>query len=713
MKKDKNNKKNKDKDKDNELIKKYNSRISLIDYYITKNINSLVKSKTEYNFIKNNNYLLGLTNNLGKNSLNILLENSNYEIIKKLIEYDVRIINYKNTMEQNLLQSLITYEENYPLINKILEQQSTNIFTDYNEYNNFKIKILSNKDINGIDLIDQCIELIKLSVNFNIERIIPIISILKSINNLDKEDIFIIITKLCREITNSKLLFAIIKQINPTHIDIYPDEHNYTCIDYLILEDNIEILDYLIDRIDHIYFVNYEENSIFLLLNNINNNNLNINQSHNKLIEIIFRILAKSNINKMKDMYNENILLKLLSMYVIDKSTIKESIDYFDIFEQNINGENIYQLLIKKYYSDIEYILDKEYLIDSQIKYTKIVNINITSINFNLDIKKYLVETHYGLFNSDALHNMIYTTIILERNDIMIPYIIEPDSNFLNNEKNLLQSNNDKDILGLIKVYFYYFNTWLPHLVIWKDKTNYYIHPQLINWLKDNTLTKRFIYLKLSIIATSKIQGNLRHANLILIDNQKKIVERFEPYGEIYFANGVELNGIIETEIANKIGYKFIFIQSYPGFQIRSNEYDNQNKSYGDPGGYCLAWCFLYLELKLYYENEILPKLIDKIKDKKIINILVNDNNLIIKLINNYIINTLTKDFPKLKDDIQQNLYMTFIRYYAKKLDNYKNKLIKKYGFNLSTIYHLNLNDENNKKIISKINKDIEKYNIL
>ena len=62
----------------------------------------------------------------------------------------------------------------------------------------------------------------------------------------------------------------------------------------------------------------------------------------------------------------------------------------------------------------------------------------------------------------------------------------------------------------------------MPHLIIWKDKSNYFIYPELVNWLKHYSLSKRFYYIKLSIIASNKIQGNIRHANLILVDNLKK-----------------------------------------------------------------------------------------------------------------------------------------------------------------------------------------------
>ena len=65
-------------------IKIYTKKVSLIELYITKNINKLVQNKNELEFIKRNNYLLGITNKLSKNSLNILLESSNIEAIKEL-----------------------------------------------------------------------------------------------------------------------------------------------------------------------------------------------------------------------------------------------------------------------------------------------------------------------------------------------------------------------------------------------------------------------------------------------------------------------------------------------------------------------------------------------------------------------------------------------------------------------------------------------------
>ncbi|AYV80120.1 MAG: ankyrin repeat protein [Gaeavirus sp.] len=495
-------------------INKYNTRISLIDYYITKNIIKLIKK--DYTFIQNNDYLLGLNNSLGKNSLNILLDNAEFSTLIRLINNNIYLLGFKNGSEKNLLQSLVPFDEFYPLINDFLTSNTDPSFTE---------TIISEYDTYNNNFIDYCIELIKLNQDSNSNsnsnsesnKLTSLYDILENIYNYDKEEIHQIITKLCKHITNPTTLLQIIKYINPTFHDIYPDENNNTCIDYLILNDNIETLDYLINHIDHIYFVNFEENSIFILLNNIENNT--ITNPHAKLITIIFKILSKSNISNMKDMYNNSILIKLLKIFKLEVAVIRQYIPYFDIFEQNTSGVSIYDIIIEKYdYREI--FNNNKYYNDSVIKHK-----DLTLVNHKFSIKKFLTNTNSGIFSSDALHNMIYTLIILQQNIgiITIPNIKITDSEYINHQNYLQQSNNDKDILGLTKLYFHNFNDYLPHLIIWKDITNYYINSQLITWLQNNNSSRtRFIYIKLSIISSNKIQGNIRHANLLLIDNEKK-----------------------------------------------------------------------------------------------------------------------------------------------------------------------------------------------
>jgi hypothetical protein len=71
-----------------------------------------------------------------------------------------------------------------------------------------------------------------------------------------------------------------------------------------------------------------------------------------------------------------------------------------------------------------------------------------------------------------------------------------------------------------------------------------------------------------------------------------------------------------------------------------------------------------------------------------------------IEVINNYIIDKFKKDYHEQKD-IQNNLYMVFIRYYGKKLDSEKNKLLKKMDIEPSILYNDDITSNNCPSIIT------------
>jgi hypothetical protein len=280
--------------------------------------------------------------------------------------------------------------------------------------------------------------------------------------------------------------------------------------------------------------------------------------------------------------------------------------------------------------------------------------------------------------------------MILEKyNDKITICSIEKNKTKIVNDKFKLETcNNDKELVNLIYMYIKYFYNFYCHLIIWKDENNYFIDEHLIQYLINNcnnNYKKRFIYIKLSILISDK---NVRHANLLLIDNKNKLIERFEPYGEIYNESTIGIDKLLKEKIGKLINYEYNFIQPFPGFQSRSDELNLDYKSYGDPGGYCLAWCYLFLETRLLYDN-------------------LNSKD-IIRLLNSYIINKFDNDFKEINQDTQNNKYLIFIRYYGKNLDEYKNKLIKKFKFSLNTIYHVNLNNKNYNKLCNDIIRNIE-----
>jgi hypothetical protein len=665
-------------------ISKYLEQVDLIEYNITKNICKLIKNKKDKKIIYNNLFLLGINNKNNKTSLEILLENYEYNEILELINYDYKILDYKNNYETNLITKLLEYNFFYDKLNEILTDIIKNDIL-------FKIKILSEVNVNNENFIDKIISIINLNENnYNIEnnkknnkiKINDLIEVIKTIYLLEKEDKFFLITKITKEIVNEEILKYIFSFINFKNFDIYPDENLMTCIDYLIINYNLEILNNIIDNINYIYFVNIDKNSILLLLEEFMNNKIDYLKLADlkKLIKLIFKILEKSNILNIKNNKNQNIFFIILKLIKIDYKVLSKYIkdQKIDIFDQDINGDNLFKIIKSKYnYKEIEYIFNN-YHIKLKNKIDNNNNNIITKLYRanNINLNKLLIKSDIGIFTADVLHNILYTIIFLEKyKNLEIPYFFQ-NNNYFNNEKQLIElSNNDKYLNSLLRLYFFNFNFILPHIIIWKNKNNYFMDKNLLNWIINNKKIE-FIYIKLSINLLNI--ENSRHANLIIIDNKNKIVERFEPYGEINYYNSIDLNNFIINNISNPINYQFKFIQSFPGFQTRSDDINVFNKTYGDPFGYCLAWCFLYLEIRMIINNNIKP----------------------IDVINNFVIN-------QFKNDNIDNIYISFIRYYAVGLDSQKNELLKRYNIDPAVIYHNHIDNKKYSIIINKLNNEL------
>lgn len=656
--------------KDIKDIEDFLEQVDMIDLHITKNINKIIKNKKQLDFIKSNLFLIGSNNKIRKNSLRLLLDDHEYKSVESLIKYNPLILDFKNTNQTNLFQMIITNDYFYDLILNLIENLDVGFLT----------KILTNKDNNFIDSIDLILSIITSNQDILLsdqndnrthihKQFNQILEILKSIYELDIEDKVFLITKLCYYIKNENLLLSIIKFIEPTNFDIYPDSNLFTCVDYLFMNEHIKVLEYLIPRMNYIYFLNTDINLVFDFIKKIKEISIEKSIDINKLIELLFQILSKSNIKKIKNIRNESILFIMIKELNIPKSDIEKYFEYFNLNEQNIDGESISSLLNLK---------------------SKINGLNFSDIDLNY--KKILEKTDIGLFNSDIEHNMIYTLIMLRKyKTLSIPYFRQTKEYYDSNSKLISLSNNDFYVMSFLKNYFYRFNTFTPFVIIWKNSNNYYLDPNLITYLKNN-IDLQYVYIRLSINITSELGENIRHANILFVDNNNKVVERFEPYGDISFYNSRELNSMLESQLINILDYKYKFVQPYPGFQLRSDEFERKNKVYGDPAGFCLAWCLLYLETKLMLLEQ-------KIRTNPV------------KYINWYIINQFDKDFPEIKSESETNKYMTFIRYYSKKLDSRKVDLLKDLNIEPNILYRNEIPKKEVKKLNLIINEKL--YDIL
>lgn len=280
-----------------------------------------------------------------------------------------------------------------------------------------------------------------------------------------------------------------------------------------------------------------------------------------------------------------------------------------------------------------------------------------------------------GLFNSDSEHNLAYMLYIISTYDkctIPVKYPVR-DEKINTTYLFYMQSIHQRQELSpLLLAYHELCHPMMPHIIFWCDKNlNYHDENIVLHIKKALNSNKRFIILKVSLVG-----GSISHANIVVYDSQTNIIVRFEPYGDweiidSYFLDKKILN-IFTESIYNSAAdnYKKIKYVKPSEFlnntKFQSSSLGDTNLNMGDPKGYCLAWCYWFLELKLLNPN-INEKILVESALKKII--LYSDKN-------------------------NDNPILSHIRGYAKNLDSEKNKIFEKMGISKFDYYKLNSNDD-------------------
>lgn len=142
------------------------------------------------------------------------------------------------------------------------------------------------------------------------------------------------------------------------------------------------------------------------------------------------------------------------------------------------------------------------------------------------------------------------------------------------------------------------------------------------------------------IIPVSLIAPNISHQNIILVDKKNKIWEYFEPYGSISETNAITISenktplipiGIDYTvestvhEVLKKLFPDFknfsfhnvLTRSTHPIAQLGFQTFGECIRGKGDGkkiiGGYCVAWCLLYVYVRLHFLNKSYSFTIDAI----------------------------------------------------------------------------------------------------
>jgi len=291
-------------------------------------------------------------------------------------------------------------------------------------------------------------------------------------------------------------------------------------------------------------------------------------------------------------------------------------------------------------------------------------------------------DTNIGRFNSDTLHSILYTIYILKKHkSLCVPfqyYIHDKVMTDLMKTNSIIRSGKGMILKELINIYMNNLYEILPSVIIWKDADLYYInkdvHLHLDKCLYADGI--RFIFFKITMIVSE--EGT--HANILIIDKEEGTIERFDPYGDVPYLDGDKLDDVIQEKIGRYVNtylkeygkeLKYLRPKDYMkiGFQTISNDGDIRNKKLSDPVGYCLAWIFYYIEMRV--SN---PKLHPKQLVQKIIKTIQKRGN-------------------------GDTIFIDFIRNYATKLDHKKNQILKSSGIKEDKLYNL----VRNKKDLAKI----------
>lgn len=444
-------------------------------------------------------------------------------------------------------------------------------------------------------------------------------------------------------------------------------------------------------------------------------------------------------IDKGYDLEKKNRYLESASHVILDsnvpKNIIKKVLKKINLNEKNIEGITPLHLLLSKHnwknYKDILknksmniFVKDSEgntplsYISDDEIKeFTKLVVKSYINTSPSKKFRKYCnnikcydaifriivhtkrsipvdidffklndfklintpVKNNYGKFNADSVHSILYTLYFIRTFRNMFPIFKHRIDIKYHTEKNEyinLYKGTNRLIGYLIHSYRDLLYELSPYLIVWKDKNNYFIDPELDLYVNKLLISDkiRFIILKLTLLTGPRNT----HANIIIYDKKTNTVERFDPYGAIPYMDVDDLDIILKKKLKKIFGkdnFTYLAPKDYMdiAFQTISNDSEKIVKNLGDPFGYCLAWTFWYLEMRITNPN-IHPKALVEISIKKI-------NN------------------TEGSDSISK--FITFIRNYANKLDKEKNKILSIMNIDDKKHYKLIHNDTDQQIIIN------------
>jgi ankyrin repeat protein len=642
------------------------------------------------NCLENNKQLASIID-MQNNTFLHLLEDSS--IVKWVLD------NCKDMIDINMIN-----HDGYTILNVNIEKMNNINNMQNNFYTNIK-NILKCKP--NLNIPTQNLPLIQ-AINSRNNLIIDMLLSKKQQNNID-------INLADTSYTTPFMATIINKMYDVTRklVTLGADVNKYTVkaddnvLNILILRGDNSMVEYMLKH-------KYNPNSYDMYMNTPLHIALMVNKQLSNTL--LFKLIYYMDLN-IQNINGDTGLHLLIHRYKWDQFNIILTQKKLDIFIKNSNNETPLTYVPNDQLADFIELVANSYINNMNNKYKDTICDNNTKSQKCLQIiKTYIFKNNKsypdindesiinkqfkmikgshsfkGNFNSDAIHNIIYTICLLERNtNLGIPFqnynydkVINDMSELINN--NVYRGAIESIIPDVVNLYYNIFYDITPYLILWCSSTQYFVHKDLEYYLQKCFLSTniRFIFIKLTLIPSSK--GT--HANIIIFDKHTGIMERFEPYGVVPYVDADKLDYMLEfklgsyyTKYLKTINKKLTYLKPADfmnglSFQTFSDDSNIVVKKLGDPVGYCLAWTFWYLELRVN-NPDIHPK--DIIK------------NSISSIINKSKVN-------------EEYKFIDFIRNYATELDNIKNRFLLDAGILQNNIYNYVQTDEDLTKLKNHI----------
>ena len=664
----------------------------VIQYLVMYNVIDILK----YIFDININIRLDILDTDGRNLLYMPIKYNYYEILKLLIDYDKKnigmsVLDVRDNMGNTCIHYTIIYD-NLKALLLLYDNNSYNLYNLCFQYKRTKIllfllenDIKNNISINFIN--DNGESILQSAINYdNMEVVKYIINnthLLKQIINNKENDYGLTALHQCIVLNYNDIVIKLIESGTDINISDYLGN---TPLHYSIIEKNYEITEYLMNK-NNLYYSETNMNgntALHLFLEEdidvFQNNKFN-------LLNILLKLIENTDINIINmDGYTGLHYIAIKKLYTNPeiKNILTNGNCHMNLFITNKEGLNVLDMIKNTEDSKDEFIniaVDSYYNILKNIKNNDKLSISWEQYCANDDLTNFLQSMNIRSHKDKDIiyHCKEYIRKLILENKRSIPTYKELNLNLDTGiyMENCFYTGSTIDILfGLLYLNTNYNCTLLLEYPLTSNKEieKYYIKMGLnysfkmefsnieIVWsfMKliyptnfDSILLSRiknaqFIIISLGIEISNGLHSG-SHANNLIIDVDKKTIERFEPNGKNppkgFFYNPSLLNSLLKSKFEQLLpNFKYIAPDEYLptiGFQMYETIEESKCKKIGDPNGFCAVWCVWWAQQRL--ENNDIDI---KILAEELIKHMKFSNKSFKKLIRNFSMNIV-----KLRDE--------------------------------------------------------------